>query len=380
MSPDLALATLRTLPTDSVVLDPMAGSGTVLRHATSLGFRALGYDVDPLAVLMAQVWTRPVSDSKIVDAAADVLQGALSADPSEVRLSWIDDDAETQAFIEYWFGPQQRRELRCIVSAIMAIEARDGYSKAVCDVLRLAVSRVIITKESAASLARDTSHSRPHRVAISSTYSVFEGYAAAVESIRKRLKDTRPKQGARIRLGDARNLKLADNSVDAVITSPPYLNAIDYLRGHRLALVWLGHSISELRSIRASSIGAERGPDGNEKVLASMRNALGDLQLLKSRHRAMIDRYLIDLQKTVAEITRVLKPKGVATFVLGNSCLQGVFIRNADALATAAKHAGLVPSHRYDRDLPAASRYLPVSGNSLSKRMRTETILAFTVS
>jgi len=43
-----------------------------------------------------------------------------------------------------------------------------------------------------------------------------------------------------------------------VLTSPPYLNAIDYLRGHRLALVWLGHELGPLKEIRANSVGAER--------------------------------------------------------------------------------------------------------------------------
>ena len=39
--------------------------------------------------------------------------------------------------------------------------------------------------------------------------------------------------------------------------SPPYLTAIDYLRGHRLALVWFGSGILDQRSVRAGSIGAE---------------------------------------------------------------------------------------------------------------------------
>jgi tRNA G10 N-methylase Trm11 len=65
MAPELALETLSKLKKNSLVLDPMAGSGTVLRDATELGHRAIGFDVDPLAVLMARVWTTPVSDGLI---------------------------------------------------------------------------------------------------------------------------------------------------------------------------------------------------------------------------------------------------------------------------------------------------------------------------
>ena len=57
MAPGLALDSLSALKPQSVVLDPMSGSGTVLRQALELGHEAIGFDVDPLAVLMATVWT-----------------------------------------------------------------------------------------------------------------------------------------------------------------------------------------------------------------------------------------------------------------------------------------------------------------------------------
>ena len=54
MAPDLAMERLKNIRRGALVLDPMAGSGTVLRQATELGHRALGFDTDPLAVLMAK--------------------------------------------------------------------------------------------------------------------------------------------------------------------------------------------------------------------------------------------------------------------------------------------------------------------------------------
>ena len=167
MAPELAIDTLRKLRVSGVVLDPMAGSGTVLRHAGDMGHTAVGYDVDPLAVLISRVWTRPICDDAIVMTYRDVVRDALSRDPLEVDLPWIDGDEETRDFVDYWFGRAQQRDLRCISSAIVE---RSGVSEseeveACLDVLRVALSRIIVTKEQCASLARDTSHSRPHRVA-----------------------------------------------------------------------------------------------------------------------------------------------------------------------------------------------------------------------
>lgn len=69
---------------------------------------------------------------------------------------------------------------------------------------------------------------------------------------------------------------------------------------------------------------------------------------------------------------------GKATFVMGDSCLKGIFLSNSEALAHAAKRAGLCEIDRWSRNLPAQHRYLPTpAGGALSKRMRTENIITF---
>src|SRR5262249_23182290 len=134
--------------------------------------------------------------------------------------------------------------------------------RAATDVLRLALSRIIITKNLGASLARDVSHSRPHKVAEVSSFEVIPAFERSVKMIRQLLASAPPIGNVDIRLGDARSLKSIENAmIDVVLTSPPYLNAIDYMRGHRLALVWLGYRLSALKRIRSDSIGAERAPD-----------------------------------------------------------------------------------------------------------------------
>ncbi|MPR13525.1 hypothetical protein [Microvirga tunisiensis] len=174
--------------------------------------------------------------------------------------------------------------------------------------------------------------------------------------------------------------QVPDGSVDVVLTSPPYLNAIDYLRGHRLSLVWLGYRMSELRSIRSNSIGAERSIDLDSvnKINSRIRKNMGELDELPARFLGMIDRYVNDVRCVLAETARVLKPEGSATFVVGNSCLRGVFVRNSGAVMAAAKAAGLATKSSHERELPAGSRYLPImEDGALAKRMRTETILTF---
>jgi DNA modification methylase len=370
MAPELAMRQVEELAYDSFVLDPMAGSGTTLRYAADAGHRAIGFDLDPLAVLMSRVLTTPLDTSELRSAGADLLIAA-----SQYEGDRANADPKAAEFIEYWFGAEQRDDLARIANTVRPVEGPIG------DALRLALSRIIVTKDRGASLARDVSHSRPHKVKDDSDYDVMVGFARSIEQIAKKLDSHPPRGNVSVGIGDARNLPVGDGTVDAVITSPPYLNAIDYVRGHRLALVWLGFSLNELRAIRSSSIGAERGMDDPEmeSEARQLASGMGDLAALPNRQQQMILRYALDIRSVVQEIARVLRPNGEATLVVGNSSLRGVYIANDAAILAAAEAANLQLLSRSERPLPPSRRYLPPpreqESSDLRNRMRAEVIV-----
>lgn len=381
MAPDIALRSLEGLPRNSVVLDPMVGSGTVMRQALALGHRAIGFDMDPLAVLMSRVWTSPI-DAECVEAELErVIEDAMAVDLRTAKLDW--HDAETAEFVRYWFAAEQRRPLTRLAVVFARRRASSRLSdarRAAVDVLQVALSRTIVTKEQCASLARDTSHSRPHRVADENDYDVIAGLRRSTSSLLDRMQEHPLRRRARVSLGDARALSLRASSVDYILTSPPYLNQIDYMRGHRLSLVWFGYSLAQLRAIRGTTIGAERAGSAHDHDIEQIARAMCRVDDLSSRHEQMVLRYADDLQRLLTESARVLTPTGRAVFVVGNSCLKDEFIHNAHGVAKAARLAGLRVVSRRERELPQASRYLPLTNaGTLSKRMRTETVLKFAV-
>jgi tRNA G10 N-methylase Trm11 len=65
MSPGIALEILVESGRPLRVLDPMMGSGTVVAVARSQGHRATGVDIDPLAVLLAKVWTTAIDPAEV---------------------------------------------------------------------------------------------------------------------------------------------------------------------------------------------------------------------------------------------------------------------------------------------------------------------------
>ena len=371
MAPSLAVEALQELPSGSTVLDPMCGSGTVLLAAAKEGFETIGFDVDPLAVLLAQVATSGIRGRSVLRAAERLIE---MTDGTPVGVPpWIEADQETLEFTRFWFGEDQRSYLQRLSIQLAPLGGRTS------DALRVALSRTIITKDRGASLARDVSHSRPHKVADETNYDVRAGFWNAARKVASWLDDNPVASKARVKLGDCRVLPpRLSNSIDLVITSPPYLNAIDYLRGHRLALVWLGHQVPRLRAIRSASVGTERGldePGPRIRQIAASSVRVKDLQPQQQR---MMFRYCTDLARMTDEVARVLRPNAEAVFVVGNSTLRGVFVSNSEALKTAGRQSGLVPVSETERELPSQHRYLPpptANGTSLDKRMNTETVL-----
>lgn len=355
------------------VLDPMCGSGTVLRAAVEAGISCTGVDIDPLAVLMARVWVTPLAPSKLVETAKRVVETArdIRVDPIEICF-----DAESQKFIAFWFASNQKKQLLRLATALRELDKLER------DALTVALSRTIITKEMKASLARDTSHSRPHRVASENDFDVFQGFLRETAYLAKRLAPERIRGKASVFRGDARSLEeLEDEPYDLVLTSPPYLNAIDYLRGHKLTLVWLEHELSSIRAIRSASIGAEIAlSKAAVKMDVSRYVVVSSDSAITEKHLGWLRRYALDMQGVFSQLARVVKQGGTVVMVVGNSFLRGATVNNAMLVRDIGQELGFLHVESRVRSIPARRRYLPPPGNGnsmLDTRIREETVLSF---
>jgi SAM-dependent methyltransferase len=380
MAPELAFD---ALPNDGEadVLDPMMGSGTTLVSARSKGHRATGLDRDPLAVLLANVATRDLDtrafarDAKSLLSRAHRVESQLSDGGAYPPFA----DDETKAFVRFWFDRRSRRQLASLSHALLERQYRTAAF------LRCAISRMIITKQGGVSLAEDISHSRPHRTRDHARISPFELFPQSIDVIARNARflrgSTLPR--ARVLTGDARRLPFGDHEFDYVITSPPYLNAIDYLRGHKLSLVWFGHSVSKLRALRATNVGASRGIRENalDSVVVEM---IGETASVSSKVANMLRLYVRDLDQCVSEMARVLRPGGSALFVVGDCAIRGSVVKNSAGLAALATNHGFVRVEvDLRRPLPRDKRYLPPPGakknqlNAMEGRMLDEVIMRF---
>lgn len=383
MAPGIALEVMSDIE-ESYVLDPMMGSGTVLAMARLQGHRGIGFDVDPLAVLISKVWTTAFDSEEILDEADEVLESAVV----EFKNLGVGDaypdraDEETRDFIRYWFDGYARRQLTALSLAIGKLEC-----EVTRNVLWCAFSRLIISKQSGASRAMDLSHSRPHRFFDTAPEKPFNKFLSSVErvianGIDMSMSGRGPKPN--IKIGDARKLPLQDKSVDLVLTSPPYLNAIDYVRCSKFSLVWMGYNVADLRQVRAESVGTEAAEQSplDDKEVRSVVNALGLAPKLEKRNERILGKYIHDMRVAISEVARVLSATGKAVYVVGENTLRGTYIRTSVIVSKLAELAGLSIKERRTRKLPANRRYMPPpssghSGGAIEARMRREVVLSF---
>lgn len=363
-----------------IVLDPMVGSGTTVVEAALRGRRGIGVDIDPLARLLCRVKTTQVSAVELAWAGERVLGEAreMAAAPDRVEHALGQLDRESRAFIDYWFLRPTQIELISLVTSISNVEPTE-----LREYLLAVFSSVIITKSGGVSQAMDLAHSRPHKVHDKLPRSAVKQFEVRLGKVIRGLAALPPDAPeTQILAGDARDLPLEDSSVDLVVTSPPYANAIDYMRAHKFSLVWMGLPLKELSDLRGGYIGAERiNVDLKQSLPETAEALLTKLNALDSKRARVLRQYFIEMRGAIAEMKRVLRPGRSAVIVVGPSTMRGLEIPTPDILGNIASElgfevAGIVPRplDRNRRMMPA--RFKNNGQTMIENRMHEEHIVA----
>jgi hypothetical protein len=233
----------------ATVLDPFCGSGTVLVEAMIAGRRAVGTDLNPIAVRLATLKTT-LRDAPWLEAlVAAAREVAAVADERRVRRAgaskrYPPDDVAA-------FDPHVLLELDSLRTAITKRDDPD-----VRGVLELVLSAILVKVSRRAS---DTSAAAsPRRIAAGFPARLF---ARKTEELARRLTELAAlvppgPPPARVALDDATRLRtVGASTVDAVVTSPPYVATYDYLAHHALRMRWLG---LDATAFAAGEMGARR--------------------------------------------------------------------------------------------------------------------------
>jgi hypothetical protein len=249
----------------------MAGSGTLCIEAAINGINSIGIDVSPFCSLMTRAKT------EALDVDVQKLKGVFEGKLDEVAASHDRPDQ----------GPlfQDTPEGRRTPLKSERDRYRDILLLCYLDAMGYAARRVNKTGRELFPV-------------------VAERYLAAIEQFHSVKQELGLELGkVEVHTGDCRRLDMADDSVDAIVTSPPYSFAIDYAENDRPQLEYLGYEPNLLKEQMIGLI-------GGRSIQARVR------------------KYFQDMRHIFSEMARVLKKRKCCVVVIGSNEIQTGGIRH----------------------------------------------------
>ena len=343
-SPQLVRAIVEEWDLDkgATLLDPFVGSGTTILAGASRGLRVCGFDLSPLAEFASRVKVWPPS--------ADGLRNAWKVVRPQISVrGGVSINAGYEDLVVRAFPGDLLATLdgarRSILGASLGSRERDALLLALLSILP-AFSRLVRKggwlEERGWSLpAEQVVAELDAKVSVMISDLVDRGDGQDVE--------------ARVGLADARSLPVADGSVSAIVTSPPYANRHDYTRvfGVELQFGFLGWE--EIRALRHQSFSSHpearpqrgevsgyREPDGVRERVERIGALITDARA-KERIPRMLRGYFEDLFVTLKEMRRTLLPHGRMALVLGNVSYCGIPLEVDQLAIEVGRQVGLAP-------------------------------------
>ncbi len=378
----------------NVVLDPFVGAGTAALESILSNRNAIGIDVDPIACRISRVLTSRFNAPYLV-AATEYLQERLhsfelllASEPdvyhdlgpgSTFKIGPCVFHVPGEPAIAYWFDPSHMATLS-IVRAMVAGE-RDPLVRQAFEV---AISSSIIRKwPNTLSYARDIDHSRPHRPHNPRAQTI-EAQFALFHRILGRITDTVlgiqenlafVESSATIIEGDSvSRLSMIDSdSINFVLTSPPYLNAIDYPRAHKFSQWWISPDIaplgrSEYLGLRQSAVNNSDGDCLSEiPTLSEPLAPFRDIPIYRT-----ISRYVLDLATVIDQLHRVVKARAKVVFVVADNVIAGTVLPVSTIIENLLKRSGFSSVVATGRNIKNTRRRYPFGVNGFAGPMKHE--------
>jgi site-specific DNA-methyltransferase (cytosine-N4-specific) len=327
-------------PTDrsKVVLDPFVGSGTTCVEARLANKNTIGIDINPLAVLIAKSKCTPVNSS--LTETTGILLNNIKNDFSKSLTSknTLDEFPEHLLGLKkdnHDYVKKSNEYLRYVKEGIKEVKINNKFFLPLTIILKniknndftselenyflVALSSTINTLSKNGREKNHDTTSKDYPITI------FEKHLKNMNAEMIKFYELCDKNNySKIIEGKSWNLPLEEDSVDLVVTSPPYANAFDYHREHKLNILWLGLEYREFKN-----------------------HEMGAHSLFTANRFRMLTEYLSDMFSSISEMCRVLKKDGTACIVVGNSTIEHMTIETHNHF----KHFGDVVGLKFKKEI-----------------------------
>ncbi len=332
---------------DDLILDPFMGSGVSCGEAIRLGRRFIGYDINPLACLIARVRMRFIPLHTLLNAVERIIDEYPLNRPSQVNVKNL----------HLWFQSSVIESLARLWTTIASISdsvIKDFFTVVFSDTIR----KVSNTRYNEFKLYR-----RKEPNGNTDVRRVFSDTAIKYAILlNEDGKFTQSKQETfNLQLGNILDgINLPDESVDLVVTSPPYGDSrttVAYGQFSRLSLQWIGLN----EDVDRVSLGSKAKTIKNDLPSSQLYNHLDILSEIDSRRAEEVYGFYYDLYSAIRIIATKVKRGGYVCFVVGNRRVKSIELATDIISADFFQNLGFI--HKGTRVRQISNKRMPLENS-----------------
>ncbi|OYT53862.1 MAG: hypothetical protein B6U72_04550 [Candidatus Altiarchaeales archaeon ex4484_2] len=346
----------------SSVIDPFCGTGTTLLACRDKSYNSIGFDILPLSVLVSNTKLQTGYDMRQLK---EKIRELTSSKFDKKKRRW----PELKFFnVEKAYSRYAYSDILFYRDKIMEEEDEKTRNFLFLGLLSIVVGCGNIKKDGGVLKIMKRKHIPPVKVLLKNRLKRMYG---DLEN-----KKTIPGAEAEAMLGDARGLPVDDNSFHACITSPPYLNWVDYTKVYAIELSLLLDSGSELRRLRKETMRSHVGSRRRKKKLpestklSEIMDSLWENPDPKKKPEVVVD-YFTDLGESLKTIHNSLVDGGGAALVISNTCMSSLTIDSDLITAELSENIGF----SVERILVSNVRWCDVGGIKKERPVRESIVV-----
>lgn len=332
-----------------VLLDPFAGSGTVVVQAKLNDLESYGVELNPLLQFVAatKIGTWDVPPDRLTRIAGTLPKGKPYTAPAFLKSA-------------KQFNPKVLRNLELLKGQIDGFVAENEQDRNIKNLLLLAFSAILID---CSNLKRSPclGYSAKKKVDGDAPYRLFR---RKIQDIAEDLDLLQKEYGfvssnSEVILANSAEYR-HERGYDLVVTSPPYMNGLDYVMNYKIEMGWLDFADSHkaLKQVKNEMVVCDNVSKGliREFAQSQARYTNAWIEQIKSRIEKnivkrghyrredmpeIVHKYFDDMHQVMSQVVRVLRPNGRFILVVGDSLIADVYLPTDLLLARIGQELGL---------------------------------------
>ncbi len=332
------------------LFDPYCGSGSTLVEGLLAGLNVIGTDINPLAKLISEAKTEyTILPSVLLDEIENFVQFTFApkGNPKIINKENLD----------FWFKAGVVKKLGLIIRYISKIKdqrIKKFFEVSASETIRESSN----TRKNEFKLYRYSQEKlvkhNPDSFAImkEKLYRNFKGYEAFYEKMIERGYRPTSKVHLLSTVNRIPREKISENSIDLVITSPPYGDShttVAYGQYSRLSSEWLGILKQNVDSM---SMGGKKIQKHVIFNCDELDTALDDVKEVNPRRSLEVCSYYFDLNNSIKNVSNVIKNGGYACYVVANRRVAGILLPTDKAIECFFESNGFTTFQTFTRNIP----------------------------